>query len=95
MPKTKEKKPKTPTKEKEPELDGYEQMIQDRLSMLQESYNQFEKPGYLGDDESKIVPFIMLTLSELYVRQDIIMDKIYAKDVADFDEDLNIKKEKT
>lgn len=80
--------------EEEPQLDAYESMIQDRLSMLQEQYNQFEKPDYLSEDESKIVPFIMMTLSELFVRQDIMMDKIYAQDAANMphiDEDLNIK----
>tara|TARA_B100000902_G_C26868646_1_gene696644 strand:+ start:97 stop:399 length:303 start_codon:yes stop_codon:yes gene_type:complete len=83
----------TPSEKKEEKIDPYESMIQDRLAMLQEQYNQFERPEYLEDEESKIVPFIMIMLSELFVRQDIIMDKMYARDLPDLDEDLNIKED--
>ena len=70
--------------------DPYENMIQKRLAVLEEQYEAFEKPDYLKEDESKIVPFIMVSIAELYTRQDIIMDKLYYKDL-NIDEDLNIK----
>lgn len=70
--------------------DPYENMIQNRLAALEEQYEQFEKPDYIKEGESKVVPFIMVLIAELYVRQDIIMDKIYYKDLH-LDEDLNIK----
>ena len=60
-------------------------MIQNRLAALEEQYEQFEKLHHKEGDYKLFIRWIMES-----ARQDIIMDKIYYKNLH-IDEDLNIK----
>ena len=72
-----EKKPAEPAEE---ELSPYEQLVGERLQMLQADYDNFERPDYLEDGQTKLVPFLMSSIAELFVRVDIILDKIPDKE---------------
>ena len=79
---TKTKKPKTKSKSTEeqglaPELDPYESMVRERLQALQADYDQYPNPEHLKEGETKLVPFLMTTIAELYVRMDIVMERMY------------------
>lgn len=72
--KPKAKKPKTKDQEPSP----YEQMISRRLEMLKQQYTDYPRPDYLEEGESKLVPFLLTCIAELFVRSDIVMDNINA-----------------
>lgn len=72
------KKPKTEDKETTP----YEEMVSKRLDMLKHQYSEYPRPEYLEEGESKLVPFLLTCIAELFVRSDIVMDNINAMNAA-------------
>lgn len=72
---------------KEPETEDqkitpYEEMVSKRLDMLKHQYADYPRPEYLEEGESKLVPFLMSCIAELFVRSDIVMDNINAMNAA-------------
>jgi hypothetical protein len=61
-----------------PKETPYDKLVKHRLEMLHEDYKNYPNPDYLEEGESKLVPFIMSALAELFVRSDIVMDQINA-----------------
>lgn len=81
MSKVKEKpkpKPKAKDQETEFKVTPYEEMVGKRLDMLKHQYEEYPRPDYLEEGESKLVPFLMTSMAELFVRSDIVMDNINA-----------------
>lgn len=76
--KPKAQKPKTEDQETTP----YEDMVSKRLEMLKHQYADYPRPDYLEEGESKLVPFLLTCVAELFVRSDIVMDNINAINAA-------------
>ena len=77
MTKTK-KKPTEPAESVD--LTPYENLVGERLQMLQQDYDSFERPEYLEKGQTKLEPFLMSTIAELFVRVDIMLDRITPED---------------
>jgi hypothetical protein len=68
--------------EKDIKVTPYEDMVGKRLDMLKHQFEEYPRPDYLEEGESKLVPFLMTSMAELFVRSDIVMDNINAMNTA-------------
>lgn len=82
MTEVKEKPEAKEPETKDQEITPYEEMVSKRLDMLKHQYADYPRPEYLEEGESKLVPFLMSCIAELFVRSDIVMDNINAMNAA-------------
>ena len=69
---------------KEPELDGYDQMVVERIGLLKKAFDDF--PADEGQEESEKLPsFIMFHIAQIYTRLDIALCELEdVKEIASY-----------
>jgi hypothetical protein len=69
---------------KEPELDGYDQMVVERIGLLKKAFDEFPADEGQGDSD-KLPSFIMFHIAQIYTRLDIALCELEdVKDVAEY-----------
>ena len=69
---------------KEPELDGYDQMVVERIGLLKKAFDEFPADEGQGDSD-KLPSFIMFHIAQIYTRLDIALCELEdVKEVAEY-----------
>ena len=69
---------------KEPELDGYDKMVVERIDLLKKAFDDFPNEEGKGDSD-KLPSFIMFHIAQIYTRLDIALCELEdVKEVAEY-----------